>query len=220
MVCRGHTKETVGLLNVNSMHLNTLFDGRSWSYQRNRGVAHDIPSKRVFKCIEFTFNNPTFLCMTSTYHRRGCINIYSLHLTTPRFHWYDHDIPSKRVFQCIEFTFKSPTVSLVWPRPTVEEGAYIYTSSSMVGRGHTKKRGVVKRKLYTFKHPLRWYVMVIPIKRRVVKCKLYIFKHPPPRFLWYDHDLPSKRVLKCIEFAFNNPTVSLISPRSTIEEGV
>ena len=30
MVCRGHTKETVGLLNVNSIHLNTLFDGRSW----------------------------------------------------------------------------------------------------------------------------------------------------------------------------------------------
>ena len=29
MVGRGHTKETVGLLNVNSIHLNTLFDGRS-----------------------------------------------------------------------------------------------------------------------------------------------------------------------------------------------
>ena len=38
MVGRGHTKETVGLLNVNSIHLYTLFDGRSWSYQRNRGV--------------------------------------------------------------------------------------------------------------------------------------------------------------------------------------
>jgi hypothetical protein len=36
MVGRGHKKETVGLLNVNSIHLNTLFDGRS-----------------------FTFNNPT-----------------------------------------------------------------------------------------------------------------------------------------------------------------
>jgi hypothetical protein len=56
MVCRGHYKETVGLLNVNSIHLNTLFDGRSWSYQRNRGV---VKCKRVFKCIEFTFNNPT-----------------------------------------------------------------------------------------------------------------------------------------------------------------
>jgi hypothetical protein len=33
MVGRGHTKETVGLLNVNS--------------------------KRVYKCIEFIFNNPT-----------------------------------------------------------------------------------------------------------------------------------------------------------------
>jgi hypothetical protein len=74
MVGRGHTKETVGLLNVNC-------------------------------------------------HRRGCLNIYSLHLITPRFHWYDHDIPSKRVFQCIEFTFKSPTVS----------------PASMVCRGHTKE---------------------------------------------------------------------------------
>jgi hypothetical protein len=36
MVDRGHTKETVGLLNVNSIHLNTLFDGMSWSYERNR----------------------------------------------------------------------------------------------------------------------------------------------------------------------------------------
>jgi hypothetical protein len=62
MVDRGHTKETVGLLNVNSIHLNTLFDGMSWSYQRNRGVVkcklYTLP-KRVFKCIEFTFNNPT-----------------------------------------------------------------------------------------------------------------------------------------------------------------
>ena len=39
MVGRGHTKETVGLLNVSSIHLNTLFDGRSWSYHRNRGVV-------------------------------------------------------------------------------------------------------------------------------------------------------------------------------------
>jgi hypothetical protein len=37
MVGRGHTKETVGLLNVNSIHLNTLFDG----------------------CVELTLNNPT-----------------------------------------------------------------------------------------------------------------------------------------------------------------
>jgi hypothetical protein len=39
MVGRGHTKETVGLLNVNSIHLYTLFDGRSWSYKRNCGVV-------------------------------------------------------------------------------------------------------------------------------------------------------------------------------------
>jgi hypothetical protein len=70
MVGRGHTNETLGLLNVNSTHLNTLFDGRSWSYQRNRGVVkhlttprfhwyeHDLLPKRVFKCTEFTFNNP------------------------------------------------------------------------------------------------------------------------------------------------------------------
>ena len=37
---RGHSKETVGLLNVNSIHLNTLFDGRSWSYQRNVGLVN------------------------------------------------------------------------------------------------------------------------------------------------------------------------------------
>ena len=73
MVGRDHTKETVGLLNVNSIHLNTLFDGRSWSYQINR-----------------------------------------------------------------------------W---------------------------VVKCKLYAFKHPLRWKVVVIPKKRGFVKCKLYTFKH-------------------------------------------
>jgi hypothetical protein len=56
MVGRGHTKEPVGLLNVTSIPLNTLFGSRSWSFQRNRGVAK---WKRVFKYIEFTFNNPT-----------------------------------------------------------------------------------------------------------------------------------------------------------------
>jgi hypothetical protein len=53
MVDRVHTKEPVGLLNVSSTHLNTLFNGRSCSYQRTRGVV---------KCkfyTEFTFNNPT-----------------------------------------------------------------------------------------------------------------------------------------------------------------
>ena len=49
MVGRGHAKETVGLLNVNSIHLNTLFDGRSWSYQRNRWVV---------KCKLYTFKHP------------------------------------------------------------------------------------------------------------------------------------------------------------------
>jgi hypothetical protein len=49
MVDRGHTKETVGLLNVNSIHLNTLFDGRLWSYQRNRGVV---------ECKLYTFKHP------------------------------------------------------------------------------------------------------------------------------------------------------------------
>ena len=40
MVGRCNTIETVGLLNVNSIHLNTLFDGRSWSYQRNVGLLN------------------------------------------------------------------------------------------------------------------------------------------------------------------------------------
>jgi hypothetical protein len=71
MVCHGHKKETVGLLNVNSIHLNTPLDGRSWSYQRNRGVVkcklytfkHHLRWEDVvipvFKCIELTFSNPT-----------------------------------------------------------------------------------------------------------------------------------------------------------------
>jgi hypothetical protein len=49
MVDRGHTKETVGLLNVSSIYLNTLFYGSSWSYQRNRGVV---------KCKLYTFKHP------------------------------------------------------------------------------------------------------------------------------------------------------------------
>ena len=49
MVGRGHTRETVGLLNVNSIHLNTLFDGMSWSYERNRWVV---------KCKLYTFIHP------------------------------------------------------------------------------------------------------------------------------------------------------------------
>jgi hypothetical protein len=32
MVGRGYIIATVWLLNVNTIHLNTLFDGRSWSY--------------------------------------------------------------------------------------------------------------------------------------------------------------------------------------------
>ena len=49
MVGRGHTKEPVGLLNVSSTHLKTLFDGMSWSLQRNRGVV---------KCKPYTFKHP------------------------------------------------------------------------------------------------------------------------------------------------------------------
>jgi hypothetical protein len=88
MVRRGYTKETMGLINVNSIHLNTLFDGISWSYQRNRGVA---------KCKLYTFKHP----------------LRWFTLTAPRFLWYDPDIPSKREFKCIEFIFNNPTVSLV-----------------------------------------------------------------------------------------------------------
>ena len=74
MVGRGHTKEIVGLLNVNSIHLNTLFDGMSWSYQRNRGVVKckSIQLNTLFdgrswsyhrncgvvKCKLYTFKHP------------------------------------------------------------------------------------------------------------------------------------------------------------------
>jgi hypothetical protein len=50
MVGRGHTKETVGLLNVNSIHINSIFDSISWSYQRNRAVV---------KCKLYTFKHHT-----------------------------------------------------------------------------------------------------------------------------------------------------------------
>jgi hypothetical protein len=49
MVGHGYTKETVGLLNVNSIPFNTLFDGKSLSYQRNRGIV---------KCKLYTFKHP------------------------------------------------------------------------------------------------------------------------------------------------------------------
>ena len=49
MVDRGHTKETVGLLNVNSIYLNTLFYGMLWSYKRTSGVV---------KCKLYTFKHP------------------------------------------------------------------------------------------------------------------------------------------------------------------
>jgi hypothetical protein len=49
MVGCGHSKEPVGLLNVSSTHLKTLFDGMSWSLQRNRGVV---------KCKLYTFKYP------------------------------------------------------------------------------------------------------------------------------------------------------------------
>jgi hypothetical protein len=49
MVIRGHTKEAVGLLNVNSIHLNTFFDVRSCPYEKIRGVV---------KCKFYTFKDP------------------------------------------------------------------------------------------------------------------------------------------------------------------
>ena len=74
MVGRGHTKETVGLLNVNSIHLYTVFDGISWSYQRNRGLlnVNSIHVNTLFdgrswsyqrnrgdvKCKLYTFKHP------------------------------------------------------------------------------------------------------------------------------------------------------------------
>ena len=49
MVGRAHTIESVGLLYVSSTHLKTLFDGMSWSLQRNRVVV---------KCKLYTFKHP------------------------------------------------------------------------------------------------------------------------------------------------------------------
>ena len=74
MVGRGHTKETVWLLNVNSIHLNTLFDGRLWSYERNVGLLNVNSihlnsrfggrswsyqrNRGVVKCKHYTFKHP------------------------------------------------------------------------------------------------------------------------------------------------------------------
>ena len=74
MVGRDHTKETVGLLNVDSIHLNTFFDGRSWSYKRKRGLLNVNSihlntlfdgrswsyqrNRGVVKCKLYTFKHP------------------------------------------------------------------------------------------------------------------------------------------------------------------
>ena len=74
MVGLGHKIETVGLLNVNSIDLNTLFDGRSWSYQRNVGLVNidsihlntlfdgrswsHQRNRGVVKCKLYTFKHP------------------------------------------------------------------------------------------------------------------------------------------------------------------
>ena len=71
---RGHTKETAGLLNGNSIHLNTLFDGRSWSYQKKVGLLNKSSiyldtlfdgrswsyqrNHGVVKCKLYTFKHP------------------------------------------------------------------------------------------------------------------------------------------------------------------
>jgi hypothetical protein len=74
MVGRSHTIETVELLNVNSIHLSTLYDGRSWSYQRNRRVVNCNSlhlntlfdgrswsyhkNRGIVKCKLYTFKHP------------------------------------------------------------------------------------------------------------------------------------------------------------------
>ena len=64
MVCRGHAKEIVGLLNVNCIYLNILFDGRSRSYQGNRWVV---------KCKLYTFKHPVrWYVVVITKKSRGC----------------------------------------------------------------------------------------------------------------------------------------------------
>jgi hypothetical protein len=59
MVGRGHTKDTVGLLNVNSIHLNTLFEGRSCSNQRTRGLVNvnSFQLNPLFHCKSLSFNS-------------------------------------------------------------------------------------------------------------------------------------------------------------------
>jgi hypothetical protein len=51
MVGRAHTKEPVGLLNVSSTNLKSIeftFNNPTFLW-----YDYDLPSKRVFKCIEF-----------------------------------------------------------------------------------------------------------------------------------------------------------------------
>jgi hypothetical protein len=69
MLGRAHTKKSVGLLNVSSTHLKTLFDAMLWSLQRNRGVV---------KPKIYTIKHPqphSFFGMTTNYHQRRCLNV-------------------------------------------------------------------------------------------------------------------------------------------------
>ena len=77
MIGRGHTKETVGLLNVNSIHLNTLFDGRSWSYQRNVGLLN----------VNSVHLNTLFDGMSWSYARNRGVVKYKLYIFKHRLRW-------------------------------------------------------------------------------------------------------------------------------------
>ena len=71
MVGRSHTKETVRLLNVNSIHLNTLLDGSWWSYQRNVGLlnVNSIHLNTLFDCRSWSYqrNREVVKCKLYTF---------------------------------------------------------------------------------------------------------------------------------------------------------
>jgi hypothetical protein len=67
--------------------------------------------------------------------------------------WYDHDLPSNRVLKCIEIhltTQRFLSYDLDLPSK--------HLNTLFDGKSWSYKRtcGVVKCKLYIFKHPLRW----------------------------------------------------------------
>ena len=77
MVGHGHTKETVELLNINSIHLNSLFDGKSGSYQRNRGAVK----------VNFIYFNILFDGRPRSYQRNRWVVKFKLYTFNHPFRW-------------------------------------------------------------------------------------------------------------------------------------